>query len=271
MEVENPSAAFSRVIGKFARAADEFVPGVSEQALVAEEVEFDPAQVSIHAGAVVEKGVRIGAGSEIRAGAVISRGVRIGKGCLVHANAVVREHCELGDRVILQPGAVIGSDGYGYDLLEGRHKKIPQVGIVVLEDDVEIGANTTIDRARFGKTVIGEGTKIDNLVQVAHNVVTGKHCLLVSQSGIAGSTRLGNYVTIAAQAGVAGHLEVVDQVILTARAGATKSVTQAGAYTGMPARPMREALKGQAAQARVPELIRELRALKKRVAELEGR
>ena len=125
----------------------------------------------------------------------------IGRDCHIMANATVRERCVLGDRVILQPGAVIGSDGYGYEFSDGRHVKIDQVGIVEIGDDVEIGANTTIDRARFGKTLIGEGTKIDNLVQIGHNCVIGKHCLIVSLCGISGSTRLGDYVTMAGQVG----------------------------------------------------------------------
>lgn len=270
MEVENPSGAFTRVIARFARDLGEFKPGIASGAHVAEDVEVDPAKVCIRPGAVIESGAVIGAGTEIGAGAVVGRGVRIGEDCLLHPNVVVREFCEIGNRVILQPGSVIGSDGFGYDLQGGRHEKIPQVGIVVLEDDVEVGANSTIDRARFGKTLIGEGSKIDNLVQVAHNVVTGKHCLLVAQSGIAGSSRLGNYVTIAAQAGVAGHIEVVDQVVLTGRAGLTKSLSKPGVFSGMPARPMRESLKAQASQAKVPGLIRELQELKKRIAKLEG-
>ena len=145
--------------------------------------------------------------------------------------------CHLGHHVILQPGAVIGSDGYGYELSDGQHVKIPQVGNVVLQDDVEIGANTCIDRARFGTTTIGRGTKIDNLVQIGHNASTGKGCLIISQSGVAGSTKLGNYVTMAAQSGVAGHLELGDQVILAGRAGATKSIKEPGPYMGMPRAP----------------------------------
>jgi UDP-3-O-[3-hydroxymyristoyl] glucosamine N-acyltransferase len=156
---------------------------------------------------------------------------------------------------------VIGSDGYGYELHEGRHVKIDQVGIVEIGDDVEIGANSTIDRARFGKTVIGEGSKIDNLVQLAHNVVIGRHCLVVSQSGIAGSARLGDYVTVAAQAGVGGHVTIGDRAILIGRAGVTASVPGGETYAGKPALPMREEMKLQAHVRRLPKLVERVKAI----------
>ena len=270
VRVENPSTAFTKVIGHFAREDREFQPGIDAGAHVSPEAAVDPAAVRVCTGAVVEEGATIGRGTEIRPGAVIGRGVTIGEDCLIHPNVTIREHCELGDRVVVQPGAVIGSDGYGYDLVEGRHEKIPQVGIVVLEDDVEIGANTTIDRARFGKTVIGEGTKVDNLVQFAHNVVTGKHCLLVAMSGLAGSSKLGNYVTVAAQAGITGHVEVGDQVIVGAQAGVGKSISKPGVYMGKPARPMREEMKSLAVFARLPKMLGEIKQLRKKVEELES-
>ena len=148
---------------------------------------------------------------------MIGRNVSLGKDCLLHPGSIIREACLIGDRVILQPGCVIGSDGYGFDLVDGSHQKTPQVGIVEIENDVEIGANCCVDRARFGSTVVGEGTKVDNMAQIGHNVKIGKHCLVVAQCGIAGSSRLGNYVTISAQAGVAGHLEITDQSVLAAQ------------------------------------------------------
>jgi UDP-3-O-[3-hydroxymyristoyl] glucosamine N-acyltransferase len=160
---------------------------------------------------------------------------------------------------------VIGSDGYGYELVDGRHEKIDQVGIVVLEKDVEIGANSTIDRARFGKTVIGEGSKIDNQVQIGHNVRMGKHCLIVSQVGISGSTIVGNYVTMAGQAGAAGHLKIGDKATLTGRTGAIKDLDGGKVYMGMPARPMREELKKQANLARLPKLITEVKELRRQL------
>lgn len=268
LTVENPSAAFSAVIDHFQKEAHDVVPGIAKGAIVAEEADFDASSVTISAGAIIGKGARIGDRTVIREGVVIGNNARIGEDCVLHMNASVRERCELGDRVILQPGAVVGSDGFGFELVEGRHLKVPQVGIVVLEDDVEIGSNSCIDRARFGRTVIGEGTKIDNLVQVAHNVETGKHCLLVSQSGVAGSSKLGNYVTVAAQAGVAGHIEIGDQVVLAGRAGAVKNLPAPGAYMGMPARPMAKEQRKMAALSRVPRLLEEVRSLKKKLEKL---
>lgn len=268
VEVENPSASFSKVIDHFQKEASAMEPGVAAGAMVADGVDFDPAAVVVAAGAVIGKGASIGSGTVIGAGAVIGRNVQIGKDCVIHMNASVRERCVLGERVILQPNAVIGSDGFGFELVDGRQQKVPQVGIVILEDDVEIGSNSCIDRARFGSTVIGEGTKIDNLVQIAHNVKIGKHCLIVSQSGVAGSSKLGDHVTIAAQAGVAGHLEIGDHVVLAGRAGATKSIASPGAYMGMPARPMVKEQRKMASLARVPKLLAEVRSLKKKLEKL---
>jgi len=270
IEVENPTAAFSKIINHFQAAARHFVPEISPGVHIADDVAIAPGSVMVGAGAVIESGARIGRGTIIGAGCVIGRNSVIGDDCLLHSNVTVREECILGDRVILQPGVVIGSDGYGYELVDGRHEKVPQVGIVEVEDDVEIGANTCIDRARFGRTLIGEGTKIDNLVQVAHNVKVGKHCLIVAQSGIAGSTRLGNYVTVAAQAGVVGHVEIGDQVVLATRAAAMKSLKNPGVYMGSPARPMAVEQKKMAAMPRVPKLLAEVRELKKKLEELSG-
>jgi len=265
IEVENPSHAFGEVVKQFVKAQSIVSMGVHPTAYIADDVVMDPAKVSIGPRVIIESGVTIGNGSEVRAGAVVCAGAVIGSDCLLHANCTVRERCVLEDRVILQPGCVIGSDGYGYALVDGRHEKIDQVGIVVLEKDVEIGANTTIDRARFGKTVIGEGTKIDNQVQVGHNVRMGKHCLIVSQVGISGSTHIGNYVTMAGQAGTAGHLKIGDKATLTGRTGAIKDLEGGKVYMGMPARPMREELKKQANLSRLPKLMAEVKALRKEI------
>jgi UDP-3-O-[3-hydroxymyristoyl] glucosamine N-acyltransferase len=181
---------------------------------------------------------------------------------MIYANCTVREECVIGDRVILQPGCVIGADGYGYELLDGKHVKIDQVGIVELCDDVEVGANTTIDRARFGKTKVGKGTKIDNLTQIAHNVQIGEHTLVVAQVGLAGSSKIGNYVTLAAQSGCVGHINIADKATLAARTVATKDIpTGGGVYMGMPARPMREEMKKMALISRLPALVAEVKRL----------
>ncbi|MEO1856124.1 MAG: UDP-3-O-(3-hydroxymyristoyl)glucosamine N-acyltransferase [Rubritalea sp.] len=269
IEVENPSYAFGLIVKKLASKQRVFKPGVHPAAWVANDVVFNADKVSIKAGAVVESGSRIGDGTEINSNVSLGEGVIIGENCVLHSNVVVREFCELGDRVILQPSCVIGSDGYGYELVDGRHTKVDQVGIVVLEDDVEIGSSTTIDRARFGKTTIGEGTKIDNQVQVAHNVIIGKHCLVVAQTGLAGSCELGDYVTIAAQAGVAGHIKVGDQAVLLGRTGAAKNLEGGKMYMGMPARPLKEEQKKLASLARLPKLLKDFKDLKKSLSEAD--
>ncbi len=270
LEIENPSYAFAAVVKVLAKRQRTVEYGVHAGAFVADDVVMNRDKVSVKPGSVIESGCVIGDGCEISSGVVICEGSRVGEDCLFYPNVTVREHSQIGDRVILQPGCVIGSDGYGYELVDGRHVKVDQVGVVVLEDDVEIGANTAIDRARFGKTVIGEGTKVDNLVQIAHNVQTEKHCLLVSQSGLAGSSKLGNYVTVAAQAGVGGHIKVGDKAILAGRAGATKSLEGGMVYSGFPARPMREESRKQGALSKLPKLIKDVRALQDKVEELEG-
>jgi UDP-3-O-[3-hydroxymyristoyl] glucosamine N-acyltransferase len=206
-------------------------------------------------------GASIGDGTVICPNAVIQSGAVIGSDCRIGANVTIRERCILGDRVIIQPGAVIGSDGYGYEFLNGKHVKIDQVGIVEIGDDVEIGANTTVDRARFGKTLIGEGTKIDNLVQIGHNVIIGKHCLIIAQTGIAGSSKLEDYVTVAAQAGVVGHVTIGSKAILAARTGATTSLAGGITYAGMPALPISEENKLKAHVRRLPKLLARLKAL----------
>lgn len=263
--VENPSLAFAAVVAHFKPARVEFRPGVDARAVLGGAVELDPARVRVDAGAVIAAGVRIGAGTHVGANVTIGEGVRIGVDCLIHPNVVIREGCTLGDRVIIQPGAIIGSDGFGYEFANGRHVKIEQVGTVEIHDDVEVGANTTIDRARFGKTVIGEGTKIDNQVQIGHNVVVGKHCIIIAHSGLAGSCSIGDYVIVAAQAGVAGHVHVGDKAILTARTGANRSLQGGVTYMGTPAQPMIEEQRQRALVRKLPEIAKDLRELKKRL------
>ncbi len=259
--VENPSLAFAVVVRHFASAARKFSPGIHPRAFVDPTAVLDPATVRVSAGAVVLAGATVGDGSDIGPNCVISEEVVIGKDCRIMANVTVRERCVIGDRVILQPGAVIGSDGYGYEFSEGRHIKIDQVGIVEIEDDVEIGANTTIDRARFGKTVIGEGSKVDNLVQIGHNVVVGKHCLIVAQTGISGSSTLGDRVTLAGQVGVAGHVHIGSGAQLGARSGVTANLAGDTIYSGKPAQPIRQEMKMLAHLRRLPKLAERVKLL----------
>jgi UDP-3-O-[3-hydroxymyristoyl] glucosamine N-acyltransferase len=266
--VENPSLAFAIVVRHFAAATRAFVPGVHPRASVDPTALLDPEKVRVHAGAVVMSGAIIGDGSEIGPNAVICEDVVMGTDCCIKANVTVSDRCVLGDRVILQAGAVIGSDGYGYEFSEGRHVKIDQVGTVELGDDVEVGANTTIDRARFGKTLIGEGTKIDNLVQIGHNCVIGKHCIIISLTGISGSSRLCDYVTVAGQVGMVGHATVGAKAILTARAGVTGDLPGGEIYAGNPAQPMRDEMKMRALVRRLPKLIARVKELEESIARL---
>jgi UDP-3-O-[3-hydroxymyristoyl] glucosamine N-acyltransferase len=239
LRVENPSAAFAAAVGAFAPIEPSALPGVHPTAVVDPSAELG-AGVSIGALVVIEAGVKIGEGSVVGASCVIGREARLGKNCRLYPGSIIRERCLLGDRVILQPGAVIGSCGFGYEFQGGRHVKIPQTGIVEIGDDVEIGANTTIDRARFGRTVIGEGSKIDNLVQIAHNVQIGPHTIICSQVGIAGSTRVGAYVTLAGQVGLAGHIEIGDKAMIGAQSGLSKNVPAESMVLGAPAKPIKE-------------------------------
>lgn len=268
--VENPTLAFSTVVRHFVESGRCFTPGVSPLAFVDPAAVLDPARVRVHPGAVVMAGARIGAGTELGPNCVVGEGVVIGNDCHLMANVSVRERCVLGNRVILQPGCVIGSDGYGYELVDGRHVKIDQVGIVEIGDDVEIGANTTIDRARFGKTLIGEGTKIDNLVQIGHNCVIGRHCLIVALVGISGSTRLGDYVTVAGQVGMAGHVTVGDKATLAARAGVTSNLPGGEIYAGNPAQPFRDEMKQRASVRRLSKLMERVKALEEALAKSSG-
>jgi UDP-3-O-[3-hydroxymyristoyl] glucosamine N-acyltransferase len=261
VECANPSVAFAEVIRRFMPAPRDFRPGIHPSAVVHPSAQADPEKVSIGACAVIEAGAVIGEGTEIGPGCIIGEGVKTGRDCLLHARVTIYHHCLLGDRVRLHSGAVIGSDGFGYEFIGGRHQKIDQVGIVQIDSDVEIGANSTVDRARFGRTWIGEGSKIDNLVQIAHNVVLGRHVIVVGQAGIAGSSRIGDYSIIAAQAGIAGHIEIGSGITITAKAGVTSNVTAKGVYAGHPVQPIREYQRQQVMVRQLPGLADRLRKL----------
>ncbi len=272
IEVDNPSLAFNALVEHFMKAANDFEPGIAPSAIVDSEAQLDPAQVRVSPGAIIEAGAVIGNGSDIGPGCVIGKGAVIGENCKLYARVVVRERCIIGNHVVIQPGAVIGSDGFGFLLNKetGRYETVDQVGIVIIEDHVDIGANTTIDRARFGRTVIGEGTKIDNLVQIGHNVTVGKHTVIVSQSGVAGSTHIGDYVTVAAQCGIAGHLTIGDKAVMAARTGVMSSLEGGQVYWGAPAAPFSEARKQYAAIRKLPDAFKTLRELKKKAEEIQA-
>jgi UDP-3-O-[3-hydroxymyristoyl] glucosamine N-acyltransferase len=233
------------------------VPGVHKSAVLGEGVTLGD-DVTIDARAVVGAGAVIGARTHIGAGVTLGDGVHIGSDCIVHPNVTAYPGTQLGDRVIIQAGAVLGSDGFGYVFGHGAHQKIPHVGRCVIESDVEIGANTTIDRGSVGDTVIGAGTKIDNLVQVGHNVRIGRLCLLMAQVGISGSTRIGDGVIIAGQAGLAGHISIGDGARIAGQSGVFGDVPGGETWSGYPARPHRESLRVQAAAHRLPALLKSL-------------
>lgn len=237
--VDSPAEAFAKILEKFAPPPVEYPPGIHTSAVVSPTANIDES-AHIGACAVIEAGARIGAGSVIGAGSFVGRDAEIGSACLLHPRVTIADRSRIGNRVILHSGTVIGSDGFGYEFRDGRQQKIPQTGIVQIDDDVEIGANSTVDRARFGRTWIKKGAKIDNLVQVAHNVTVGEHTILCAQVGISGSTRVGNFVTLAGKVGVNGHIEIGDGAIVTAMAGITKSVPPKEILVGLPARPMRD-------------------------------
>ncbi len=239
IRVDNPSSAFTRITEQFHPAPSASPVGIHPSASVDPGAKVSP-EASVQAQAVVEAGAVIGPRSVIGAGSFVGRNAVIGGDCLLHPHVVVREECVLGDRVILHCGVVIGSDGFGYDTREGRHHKIAQSGHVVVGNDVEIGANTTVDRARFGRTVIGEGTKIDNLVMIAHNVIIGRHCIICAQVGISGSTQVGDYVILAGQAGIVGHLKIGDGAIIGAQSGVSNDVEPKARLVGSPPRPIGE-------------------------------
>jgi UDP-3-O-[3-hydroxymyristoyl] glucosamine N-acyltransferase len=268
IRVEKPSDAFEMVVDRYGFHAAPFQAGVHASAVIDETVVFAPAAVSVGPNAVVAAGAELGTGVEIGAGAYVGRGAKIGKGSKLFANATVHEGCLIGERVILHSGVVIGADGFGYEFKDGRHRKVRQAGLVQIENDVEIGAGTTVDRARFGRTWIGEGTKIDNLVQIGHNVVIGKHCIIVACCAIAGSARLGDYVVMAAQGGVAGHVSVGSGVTLGGRIGVTKDIPAGReVYLGFPALPVLEEKRRLAGINRLPKLTARVKALEERVGE----
>ena len=260
IRVANPTKAFEQVVLKFAPKPITFPPGIHPSAVVDPSARLGE-RVSVQPHAVVEAGTMIGDDTIIGAGSYIGHETVIGSACLIYPLVTIRERSCIGSRVIIHSGAVIGADGFGFEMIDGRQQKIQQLGIVQIDDDVEIGANTTVDRARFGRTWIQQGVKIDNLVQIAHNVVIGKNSVIVAQTGISGSTRLGERVTIAGQVGIVGHVEIADGSIIAAQSGVSKSVP-GGVWFGYPAGPIDE-IKQQIAW------IRSLGKLFARVKEIE--
>ncbi len=261
--VAYPSKSFELIVETYGFQPAPFEAGVHPSAVIAESVKFDAAKVSVGPNAVIEAGVELADGAEIGAGCFVGRNARIGSGSKLFANSTVHAECILGSGVILHSSVVIGGDGFGYEFSQGRHRKVRQAGIVQIDNEVEIGAGTTVDRARFGRTWIGEGTKIDNLVQIGHNVVIGKHCIIVAGTAIAGSAIVGDYVVIAAQVGIAGHVTVGAQATLAARCGVTRDLPGGQTYLGFPAIPASDEKRRLASINRLPQLqarVKELEA-----------
>jgi UDP-3-O-[3-hydroxymyristoyl] glucosamine N-acyltransferase len=225
----------------------------------------------IGALAFIGDNVTIGSGSMIYPGVVIEDDVKIGKNTLIFPNVVIRDRSEIGDNVQIHAGSVIGADGFGYVTVNGKHFKVPQIGRVVIGDDVEIGANVTIDRATTSVTLVEKGTKIDNLVQIAHNCKIGQDNLIIALVGVAGNTKLGNRVTMAGKSSVVGNLTLGDDTVIAAHALVINSLPPNSFVSGVPARPHAEDMRIQAAAGRLPELLKEIKELQKKVTDLEGK
>ena len=268
IRVPNARIAFAKALALFFPDPT-FPAGTHPSAIVAGSAEVDLAAY-IGPYCVVGEKVRIGPRSVLQGGNFVGANCRLGEDVNLFPNVTLYARTEIGNRVRIHAGTVIGSDGYGYVQDAGIHRKVPQTGNVIIGDDVEIGANVTVDRGALGSTVIGKGTKIDNLVQVAHNVVVGDHCLLVSQVGIAGSTRLGNSVVLAGQAGIAGHIKIGNQVTVAAQAGVMNDIPDGATWLGTPAQPDRQTKRQMIAIQHLPDLLRRVSKLEKKLGSDSG-
>ncbi|MBS0603980.1 MAG: UDP-3-O-(3-hydroxymyristoyl)glucosamine N-acyltransferase [Verrucomicrobia bacterium] len=270
---DDPSRAFQIILEALLISPDNFsgFTGIHPTAVIHPSAKIGK-DVQVGPYAVIDQSSVIGDRTKIGASVSIGSGVIIGEDCQFHPHSTVREKCTIGNRVVLQPGAVIGSCGFGFTTdAKGQHTKLEQLGTVVLEDDVEIGANTTVDRARFKMTRIAQGTKIDNLVQIGHNVHLGQHNIVVSQTGIAGSVKTGKNVVFGGQAGVVGHLEIADFVMVATRGGVSKSITQPGKYAGGPVMNLSEYNRQQVHLRKITDYVKQIDELEKRLKDLELR
>lgn len=267
LKTDDPSRAFQQMVEIFNPNSQKMTgfTGIHPSAAIHPTAKIS-ANVNIGPFTVIDEGVEIGPNTTLLSHITIGPYCKIGSDTFIHAHVTLRERTQVGSRVIIQPGAVIGSCGFGYTQdKEGRHVKLNQVGIVIIEDDVEIGANTTIDRSRFKETRIGRGSKIDNLVQIGHGVVVGDHNIIISQTGIAGSTSTGKYVILAGQVAVAGHLHLADGVVIAGKSGVSKSIDKAGRYNGIPCMPLDEYNKNAVYLRKITSFIDRLKALESKV------
>ncbi|VBB09262.1 udp-3-o-[3-hydroxymyristoyl] glucosamine n-acyltransferase lpxd [Lucifera butyrica] len=267
IRVANPRIAFTKLLELFTPPLQ--VERKVHPAAVVAPTAILGQNVAVMPCAVIADHAVIGDNTVIYPHTYIGQEAVIGQDTVLYPSVTVRERCRIGNRNIIHSGAVIGSDGFGFVTIGGEHRKVPQVGNVVIEDDVEIGANVTVDRATTGSTVVKRGTKVDNLVHIAHNVVIGEHCYLTAQTGIAGSTKVGNYVTFAGQSGSNGHITIGDHCVFAAKAGVTGDVPAGSFYAGFPARPHQEWLRAAVGMYKVNDIMKKVRELERRLAELE--
>jgi UDP-3-O-[3-hydroxymyristoyl] glucosamine N-acyltransferase len=267
IKIQNPHYGFAKAIECFYPKATH-PSAMSKEAFIAESASIG-SNVSIYPFAVVSSHAIIGDESVIMPGVFIGENTRIGRNCLIYPNVTIREGITLGDRVIIHSGTVIGSDGYGYVFERGEHYKIPQVGGVIIENDVEIGANVCVDRATIGNTIIRKGTKIDNLTQIAHNVTIGEKVLIISHAGIAGSTEVGDFAVIGGQVGIADHAIIEPGTIITGGSGIMSGLVKKGVYSGYLAMPHTAWLRSQALFAKLPEMNKKIRELEEQISRLE--
>jgi UDP-3-O-[3-hydroxymyristoyl] glucosamine N-acyltransferase len=269
LRVQDPYFCFLNLVKKFYSSRPTVPEGIHPTVVMGDNVQVGK-HVAFAPYVVIGRGCRIGDGVVLYPGVVLDDEVSVGDNTIIYANVSVRERCLIGKNVIIHMGAVIGSDGFGFAFEDGRYHKIPQVGIVHIEDDVEIGANTTIDRATLGETLIRTGVKLDNLIQIAHNVVVKEHTVIAAQTGISGSTTIGAYVKMGGQVGLAGHIEVGDHATVGAQAGVTKSVPPDVFVTGYPAKEIMKIRREEAALTRLPELLKKVRRLEAEIEQLKN-
>lgn len=270
IRTENPSLAFATIISSFAPCEVAHPKGIHPTVILGKNTDLGK-DVAIGPYTVIEDDVSIGDKTIIYANCYVGHHSKIGSDTLIYPHVSIRERITIGSRVIIHSGTVIGSDGFGFATIKGLHHKIPQIGTVEIGDDVEIGANVTVDRARFDKTIIGKGTKIDNLVQIAHNVVIGENSIIVAQAGISGSTTIGKGVTLAGQAGLVGHINIGDGATVAAQAGVTKSVPANTTVSGYPAKQHEVAKRINACVQNLPKLYSIVKELKKKIEDLENK
>jgi UDP-3-O-[3-hydroxymyristoyl] glucosamine N-acyltransferase len=267
--VDNVERALIKVLREFMPQLAKSPAGVHKSAIVDENVSIDKT-ASIGPLVYIRKGAKIGAGTVIGAGCKIGENSTIGSDCLIEDNVVIYHNCSIGNNCIIGANSTIGATGFGYYFIDGQHQQIPHTGGVVIEDCVEVGANSCVDRAKFGNTVIGAGTKIDNLVQIAHNVIIGKCCLIVAQAGVAGSSKLGNGVVLAAQAGIKDHITIGDGTKIGAQAGVINDIEPNKQVLGSPAINIKEFFRQVLLTQKLPEMNKQLKQLIKKVEELEA-